>query len=64
MTIEPHSTTWRAVLAFIERERRDAIENLIADQRPEQARGTIQTLERLTALARPPAPPVTSDTYD
>lgn len=61
--IETGSVTWRAVLRFIEREKQSAIDDLIADRNPEQARGSIHTLDKLAALAKPKSPRVVSDTY-
>jgi len=62
--IDRHSDTWRAILAWADAERADAVESLIADHHSEQQRGRIQQLERLLDLAAPDdAPSVVSDTY-
>lgn len=52
MTIDPHSLTWKAVLRFIEAEREDAVNYLIADRESERQRGVLAVLERLETLER------------
>lgn len=54
MEIEKHSRTWRAVEAFIAREKDDAIKFLIADMKSEQQRGVLLVLEKLEKLADEP----------
>ncbi|GEK48438.1 hypothetical protein HPA02_27210 [Bisbaumannia pacifica] len=62
--IDRHSDTWRTIQAWIEAERADAVESLIADHHAEQQRGRIRQLERLRDLAAPDdAPHVVADTY-
>ena len=51
------------MLKFAEKERKEAIEFLIADQDPEQQRGIIKLLDRLIALPDDPEEPVVSDDY-
>jgi len=50
MAIDPHSATWRAVKAFIEQEREDAINFLIADRDSDRQRGALAVLEKLERL--------------
>lgn len=51
MAIDIHSLTWKSVLKFVEQERQDAIQMLIADRDSERQRGALVILERLEALA-------------
>ena len=52
MAIDPHSLTWKAILQFIEDEREDAVNYLIADRESERQRGVLAVLERLETLER------------
>lgn len=62
--IDRHSETWRAVTAWAQGQRQDAIEALIADHRSEQQRGRIALLDELLGLSSPEEPPtVVGDTY-
>ena len=61
--IDVYSPTWKEMLKFAEKERKEAIEFLIADQDPEQQRGIIKLLDRLIALPVDPEEPVVSDDY-
>ena len=51
MAIDIHSLTWKSVLKFVEQERQDAVQMLIADRDSERQRGALVILERLEALA-------------
>lgn len=51
--IEKHSLTWRAIASFIESERKDCIDFLIADRDSERQRGALLLLDRLESLADP-----------
>jgi hypothetical protein len=51
MAIDIHSLTWKSVLKFVEQERQDAIQMLIADRDSERQRGALVILERLETLA-------------
>jgi hypothetical protein len=51
MAIDINSLTWKSVLKFVEQERQDAIQMLIADRDSERQRGALVILERLEALA-------------
>lgn len=51
MAIDIHSLTWKSVLKFVEQERQDSIQMLIADRDSERQRGALVILERLEALA-------------
>jgi hypothetical protein len=63
--IEVNSLTWRRVMDFCAQVRREAVEDLISDRNPERARGAIQTVDRLLALANDrPAPVIVSESYD
>lgn len=62
-TIDTNSLTWQTVLKFCEKQREAAVDNLIADRHPERARGSIQTLEALEALANQDPAPVVPDQY-
>lgn len=50
MKIEVHSASWRAVEAFIAREKQDAIDMLVADKQSEQQRGILKMLDKLQEL--------------
>ena len=63
LMVDPHSSTWKAVLQFINQEGEDAISALVADQDSEQQRGALKVLERLSKLADKPAEPVVGDDY-
>lgn len=52
MKIDKHGSTWKAVERFIEQERKDAINFLIADRDSEKQRGALTILERLEGLVR------------
>ncbi len=63
--IDKHGSTWRAVERFIESQRADCIEFLIADRDSEKQRGALLMLDRLEALVDPdwaqseePSPPL------
>jgi len=51
MAIDINSLTWKSVLKFVEQERQDAVQMLIADRDSERQRGALVILERLEALA-------------
>jgi len=51
MAIDVNSATWRDILKFIEQERQDAIQMLIADRDSDRQRGALVILDRLEALA-------------
>lgn len=50
MAIDPHSLTWRAVKEFIEQQKKDAIDYLIADRDSERQRGVLAVLDKLESL--------------
>ena len=50
MAVDPHSLTWKAVEKFIEEQRDEAVEMLIADRDSERQRGALIVLERLRAI--------------
>jgi len=52
MSIDPHSLTWKAVEQFIEQQKDDAIDYLIADRDSERQRGALAVLEKLVMLGR------------
>ena len=52
MSIDTHSLTWKAVEKFIEQEKDDAIDYLIADRDSERQRGALALLEKLETLGR------------
>lgn len=52
MSIDAHSLTWKAVEKFIEQEKDDAIDYLIADRDSERQRGALAVLEKLVMLGR------------
>ena len=52
MSIDTHSLTWKAVEKFIEQEKDDAIDYLIADRDSEKQRGALIVLEKLETLGR------------
>mgnify|MGYP003627769015 FL=1 len=52
MSIDTHSLTWKAVEKFIEQEKDDAINYLIADRDSEKQRGALIVLEKLETLGR------------
>ena len=45
--IDPHSLTWKTVLKFIESERQDCLDFLIADRDSERQRGALIILDKL-----------------
>tara|TARA_B100002019_G_scaffold23039_1_gene17505 strand:- start:38 stop:235 length:198 start_codon:yes stop_codon:yes gene_type:complete len=49
--IDPHSLTWKTVLKFIESERQDCLDFLIADRDSERQRGALIILDKLERLA-------------
>lgn len=51
MAVDRHSLTWKAVEKFIEQQRSEALEMLIADRDSERQRGALIVLERLGAIA-------------
>jgi len=56
MSIDAHSLTWKAVEKFIEQEKNDAIDYLIADRDSERQRGALALLEKLETLGRQSEP--------
>jgi|TARA_R110002073_G_scaffold134812_1_gene282615 hypothetical protein len=56
MSIDAHSLTWKAVEKFIEQEKDDAIDYLIADRDSERQRGALALLEKLETLGRQSEP--------
>ena len=56
MSIDTHSLTWKAVEKFIEQEKDDAIDYLIADRDSERQRGALALLEKLETLGRQSEP--------
>tara|TARA_R110002072_G_C7754624_1_gene517794 strand:- start:255 stop:428 length:174 start_codon:yes stop_codon:yes gene_type:complete len=56
MSIDAHSLTWKAVEKFIEQEKDDAIDYLIADRDSERQRGALALLEKLETLGRKSEP--------
>lgn len=62
--INPDSSEWKAVKAFIKSEREDALTRLIADESSEQQRGILRVLDKLKDLAKPAPEPVITDTYN
>lgn len=52
MSIDTHSLTWKAVEKFIEQEKDNAIDYLIADRDSERQRGALALLEKLETLGR------------
>ena len=52
MSIDKHSLTWKAVEKFIEQEKDDAVDYLIADRDSERQRGALAVLEKLQMLGR------------
>ena len=56
MSIDAHSLTWKAVEKFIEQEKDDAIDYLIADRDSERQRGALVLLEKLETLGRQSEP--------
>ena len=52
MSIDKHSLTWKAVEKFIEQEKEDAVDYLIADRDSERQRGALAVLEKLQVLGR------------
>jgi hypothetical protein len=52
MSIDAHSLTWKAVEKFIEQEKDNAIDYLIADRDSERQRGALALLEKLETLGR------------
>ena len=62
--IDPHSTTWKTVETFIDKELEDAIKALIADHDSDQQRGAIHVLNRLAELVSDPIERVVSDHYN
>lgn len=49
--IDKHSLTWKAILKFIDEERIDAIQFLIADRDSDRQRGALAVLEKLEKLS-------------
>jgi hypothetical protein len=56
MSIDAHSLTWKAVEKFIEQEKDNAIDYLIADRDSERQRGALALLEKLETLGRQSEP--------
>tara|TARA_R110000851_G_scaffold111385_3_gene234722 strand:- start:506 stop:685 length:180 start_codon:yes stop_codon:yes gene_type:complete len=52
MSIDKHSLTWKAIEKFIEQEKDDAVDYLIADRDSERQRGALVILEKLETLGR------------
>lgn len=51
MAVDKHSSTWREVEKFIVRQRKDAVQALVADRLSEQQRGKLDLLDALQKLA-------------
>ena len=49
--IDKNSVTWKAIEKFVEQERKDCIDFLIADRDSEKQRGSLMILEKLENLA-------------
>jgi hypothetical protein len=49
--IDKNSATWKSIEKFVEHERRDCIQFLIADRDSEKQRGSLMILEKLENLA-------------
>lgn len=52
--IDPHSATWKAIKKFIDEERQDCIDFLIADRYSDRQRGALALLEKLEGLTESP----------
>ena len=52
MSIDKHSLTWKAIEKFIEQQKDDAVNYLIADRDSEKQRGALIVLEKLETLGR------------
>jgi hypothetical protein len=52
MSIDKHSLTWKTIEKFIEQQKDDAINYLIADRDSEKQRGALIVLEKLETLGR------------
>lgn len=49
--VDPNSLTWKSVQRFIEEQRQDSIDFLVADRDSERQRGALALLEKLEGLA-------------